>query len=362
LDSFISEIKILVNLESLVLSNNLITNLNKEWLKYFSNLKRLDMKGNNLFILEETLFDGNQRLTDLVLSNNKFSDLSAVTKALTPIKNTLTALFLARNSFKSIESNSLQSLSALQILDLGNNQIENIDENSFNNNKELIMLFLNGNLLKKIPNIKNLTKLFDFDMRNQKGQLTELVDYAFERNSYDYPLSLSINSNKIVKFGNKTFCARNSLGNIFERIAIDYDSMKLIDKCLLKQLRLFTSMDYQIYIDVVSSTQLNSYTDVCNCNLKAFLSKFNINLIGVCSQVNLTCSNTQVVDDCISKREYLCDNPNLSTTTSTPKISNITTNPVTTMTTSPGFRLNQSYLLSSLGILLFTTLIATRTI
>jgi hypothetical protein len=353
-DSFITEIRILANLKSLTLSFNLITSLNKEWLKYFSNLQKLGLNGNSLSDLDEDVFDANQKLNTLTLSNNKFNDLSIVTRALASINNTLVSLFLSGNSFKSIEMNSFQNFAKLKALFLSNNLIEKIDDNSFENNKELNWLSLDGNFLKQIPNLKNLTKLYGLSMNNQNERLTELVDYAFERNRYANILNLDINSNKLVKFGNKTFCDRNSLRNIFGKITIDYDSIKLIDKCLLKQLSLFTSKDYPINIDVAPSTESSNYSEVCNCDLKVFLSKFYINLIGVCSQVNLTCSNSQVADDCIDKSEYFCDNPNLSTTTETSTMSKTS---LITTTTSSGLRLKQSYLFSSSLILLITTLL-----
>jgi Leucine-rich repeat (LRR) protein len=309
-DSFIPEIKILANLKSLVLSDNLITNLNKEWLKYFPNLEKLDLRGNSLSSLDEAVFDGNKKLKSLILSNNKFNDLSVVTRALSSIKGTLETLFLAENSFRSIEAGHFQNFARLITLGLNNNQIERIDENSFNNNKELIGLGLTGNLLKQMPNIKSLTKLHSLEMENQNGQLTELVDYAFERNSNAYGLYLKLNTNKIVKLGNKAFCTRNSISNIFDKVVIDYDSMKLIDKCILKQMGLFYSRSNPVYIEVVSSTKSNSYSEVCNCDLQMFLNKFNIKLIGVCSRMNLACSNRQVQDDCVNKKEYFCENPN----------------------------------------------------
>jgi hypothetical protein len=60
LDSFIPEIKILANLKSLVLSDNLTKSLNKEWLKYFPNLQKLDLRANSFSSLDETVLDGNR--------------------------------------------------------------------------------------------------------------------------------------------------------------------------------------------------------------------------------------------------------------------------------------------------------------
>jgi Leucine-rich repeat (LRR) protein len=318
MDAFISEIKALRNLNKLSLNNNTLTTISKDWIKHFENLEQLELNRNNLTKLPDLVFEFNSKLSSISLANNEFADLDAIVRSLEPIRNNSLSLFLSNNKFKEIKPHHFEKLVNLKHLGLANNQIEEVDEDSFKHNKELGSLSLENNYLKKIPHIRKLPNLIFLLLENQNGRLTELDDYAFERDIEKSLMYIHLDSNSFARIGNKSLCSRNTKSNTISSISIDYSSLKNMNKCILRQMRLIKDDEAGfIDIDVVLDEKKANLSQVCNCDMKVYLEKSKIHLVGACANVfnNISCKNERSVDTCANRVEYLCNSPYSTTTT-----------------------------------------------
>jgi Leucine-rich repeat (LRR) protein len=256
-------------------------------------------------------------IATLILKNNRLNDLRNVVNSLEYTKEKLLELDLSRNSIEKI-GNEFEDFSNLRNLSLSNNFIKDLDSESFLKNTLLNYLALDNNRLEKVPNLKTIKNLWHLNLQNQNGQLTSLNNYAFEttseENSVKKQLELHLDSNNINRFENKAFCSRTaSKFNSISLLKIDYQALKNANKCLLRQLNLFSDSSYQTVVDVIGDPRTSNYSDICNCQLKSYLNQFRINLGGVCQ--GLSCAPFIGTDDCANRSEFFCENLNLLTTT-----------------------------------------------
>ena len=133
---------------------------------------------------------------------------------------------------------------------------------------------MNNNYMTQSPNIISLYKLQILDLANQNKNLVAIQDFAFERNKIPAnPLNLNMESNDIIQFGNKAFCSRTYNVSEITQLGFSFNTIKNMSKCLFKQVNSLISTKIILR---VGQTNDVSYKDVCNCDMKAYLSNLNI--------------------------------------------------------------------------------------
>ncbi|CAF4205393.1 unnamed protein product [Rotaria socialis] len=148
-----------------------------------------------------------------------------------------TELYLQDNLIKRIPRNgNLQRLKNLRILDLQNNQLEEIDDDAFNGFDSMNQLFLNNNSLHRITSLT----------------LNGLINVQI----------LNLNANKLTCIKNDTFISMNKL----ETLSLNNNQIKYVTSSLFDQLRLLSELN------------LESNPLICNCHMEWF--KQNKILIG----------------------------------------------------------------------------------
>jgi Leucine-rich repeat (LRR) protein len=340
MENFIEGIFTLEKLATFKLSNMQLQIFRPEWTPVLRNISYLSLASNRIKSLNANLFEFSLNLISLDLNNNYLSNLKALYDVLVPVRSQLKELKLSGNNFKTILE--FPPLSNLELLDLSNNSISFLPKTTFKNLlklnyltlaqnqiyklndflfsrlSQLLILQLNNNYLDRFPNISNLTRLQILDVSNQNGHLKEISDYEFERvdragagAAYSNSLSLLLDANDFVRYGNKSFCSRHATNSSqIHSLSLSYKAMKSLDKCLLKQLR--TTFVSRVSLKVQQDDGVLDYSDVCSCDFKSFALTFNIDLIGVCATFNEACSyysNTKRLlnDDCQNK--FDCDSP-----------------------------------------------------
>jgi hypothetical protein len=311
-----SELRTLLNLESIDFSHNLLNTFKKEWLQSYTNLKAINLRDNNIISLGEDTFASNSKLKTIDLSINKLRNLEAVLIGFEYIKQNKLTLSLAMNFFTSVKSKHFSNLTGIESLNLSNNLLEQIDDDSFIRNEELEVLDLSLNRLSKMPSIKYMRSLKELIINNQSGRLTNLSDYQFERYSKTFSsISLDISLNNLSQFGNKTFCFYNN-NNMNTKninfIRMDFNTFKSINKCILKQLGYYAVNDKPVNIELVTTNaKSNEQDELCSCKLQTFLNNSNLLINKTCPCTDCSNSNRET-DDCLTKTEYDCANANLS--------------------------------------------------
>jgi Leucine-rich repeat (LRR) protein len=303
------------SLNVLKLKNMRLKELKQQWIPLVRDLNYLSLASNEIQHLEPGIFKSMPKLISLDLTDNLISNLSNLLDSLKPIKTNLKELKIGTNLIKNL--NEFQELANLELLDLSNNKIEvlrsftfhrlksltflNLDSNRIkrisadffsNSSANLVTLSLKGNYISNVPSIINFPRLKVLDLAEQNGRLNHLPDFAFERHSALNMNALSVNleSNDLFEFGFKSFCSRNGSQSEIQNIIMSYASMKNMNLCVLKQLN--SSMISRVSLKVQPSLKEllgTDYTDVCNCDLKMFAARHNIELTGACLLVDSPC-------------------------------------------------------------------------
>jgi len=135
-----------------------------------------------------------------------------------------------------------------------------------------------------------------------------IPNYVFKRLRMDQVLlSFNLSLNTGLKFDNKSFCIRRSVHK-FERSYLDLHLTNEIvfnmNKCVLKQLGSIFRRTRLFIIN--SNAQLTESDFICDCNLRLFLSYFNVLVKSKCPRFSSYCFNTEIIDDCTKKLEYKC--------------------------------------------------------
>ncbi|RNA21015.1 chaoptin [Brachionus plicatilis] len=230
------------NSEVINLSRNRMKNLHFLKNMNCSNLKYLDVSHNLIESIFPQDFQGCKSLKNLNVSNNRIRIMEF------PYLEKLTLLDVQSNHLVYLNRATLINLPNLEKFYASNNKILVLDSSSFNNNSRLIELHLNRNHLSKIPNISKLFRLEVLNLENQNGMLSELTNYAFEKepSSRETSQCLLINlaRNKISKFEDKIFCTRFQNVIDLKRATLILDSVDSMNKCILKQLSLVETVIY----------------------------------------------------------------------------------------------------------------------
>ena len=145
-------------LETLKLSNNLITDLHGDMFNGTKNLVHLTMYHNMLTKLPKGLFEGLAKLETLQLRNNLITDLH---EDMFNGTKSLVYLTMYYNMLKTVPKGLFKGLIKLKTLKLSNNLITDLHEDVFKESKNLVYLTIYQNMLTRLPRglFKGLTKL-----------------------------------------------------------------------------------------------------------------------------------------------------------------------------------------------------------
>ncbi|XP_050073437.1 chaoptin [Anopheles maculipalpis] len=139
-------------LTELRLANNLLGDslnpiFSTDVLQALQALKVFDLSGNRIIALEESIFDGNRRLVELYLDQNKITMIPvAALKELTSLK----LLSLRSNRIDSLEPDAFNFANKLERLDLRNNRIRSLKSKAFANLASMKEVLLAGNQISHI--------------------------------------------------------------------------------------------------------------------------------------------------------------------------------------------------------------------
>ena len=167
----------LINLEKLSIKHNQITTIKVDWL---SKCNFLDLSFNNLRNLERNSFNGMVSLENLSLNNNEIRDIEDGTFL---ELNNLKQLNLSTNEISGVIediSGSFSGLENLLTLDLSKNHIKNLKNTAFDGLENLEILNLQDN---QISTIQNGTF--------SEGKLPKLIDLKANRNNFNCNCKLS---------------------------------------------------------------------------------------------------------------------------------------------------------------------------
>lgn len=180
-DSQISSISVgafknLKTLEVLLLSGNKITQVLPKTLSDVT-VKTLDLSFNKINNIAKHAFSNN-----LILLNLKKNELQILEDETFSNLQSLEMLILSKNKFQRLNKNTFKGLSNLSKLDLSKNQIETIEPDTFSSLHELMFLYLKYNRLSILsPDIflKDMINLTDLEL--EQNNLTALSESLFQR-------------------------------------------------------------------------------------------------------------------------------------------------------------------------------------
>ena len=169
-------IKTFSSLQELKLNNNKLTYI--DYIQELPNMKILDLRGNQIQPLENSeIFFGCTSLEYLDLSENSVIDVNATYYQ--HIRTTLKTLKLNNNQDREYDDIKLSSLlglnnfSSLNTLEVSNNNIA--ESKFFSNISSLQELYLNGNFLVNLDDMKGLPNLTTIDISDNNFWNLKLV-------------------------------------------------------------------------------------------------------------------------------------------------------------------------------------------
>ncbi|CAF0781064.1 unnamed protein product [Brachionus calyciflorus] len=246
------------NIQSLILNLNEIKQVDSDQLNQFFRVQRLDISFNSIESINFPILS----LKELILSFNKLAVIS---------------------------SKNFENLHKLETLILNYNQINFIERNSFINLKNLKYLYLSGNYLFVLPNMNEFKSIEHISLRFQHGRLNYIDNSLFgldiSRNNSNFNVDLT--NNNITSVYPHLFCSKN-----VKNILINFDHLKPIDKCMLKQI---SNLNWTLQINTPVS-----------CELKKMAKKMNISFLD--ERDNTECINYNLIDDCseLYKLKFNC--------------------------------------------------------
>ncbi|KRX44320.1 Leucine-rich repeat and immunoglobulin-like domain-containing nogo receptor-interacting protein 1, partial [Trichinella murrelli] len=236
-----------VVVEQLNMQDNMLTKLRKGEVMphYEKQLMRLDLRRNLIHQIEPAVFSSMINLHDLLLSNNKLTELESsifdnvdlslrnldlshnLLEAIdnSPFENLhlLLYLYLDDNPLKRITNTSFEGLSSLLELSMENTKLSFIPEDAFKSLNHLEVLSLRNNQLETVPQLNNLNKLNRLVLSG--NPILRVNTYAFQL----YPNLENIQLRhmpQLTEVGGCAFCFLNHL----DTVAItDSPLLKLLD-------------------------------------------------------------------------------------------------------------------------------------
>lgn len=310
------------NIEFINLSRNKIKSLDFLRNANCSNLNYFDASHNLIELVFPQDFHKCTSLTSLILSSNRIRIMEF------PYLEKLSLLDVQNNYLVYLNRATLINLPNLKKFYATNNKILVLDSSSFNNNSQLIELHLNRNYLAKIPNISKLFRLEFLNLENQNGMLSELNNFAFEKESSiketSQFLAINIGKNNITKFENRIFCTRYQNVIDIKRITLIIDSIYFMNKCILKQLSLVETIIYANNDQECSLVQnkiskpdghINIGCEIANLSSDCFDDRYRCHYLSDFGKKNFTSwlsgdmhlySFESLYEACVLEKEILC--------------------------------------------------------
>lgn len=185
-----------VNLTSLNLSNNQISQIEKEHFKQIGeSLELLNLSNNQISSLDDIYFNSFKKLLKLDLSNNQVKEIKK--EDFSKIGKTLKILNLSNNKISSFRDHIFDSFVNLTHLSLNNNQISQIKQMHFSQIAEnLELLNLSSNKISSLDlNVLSLfKKLKDLNLSNNQISHIKKENFKQIAKTLNY---LNLSNNKI---------------------------------------------------------------------------------------------------------------------------------------------------------------------
>lgn len=196
-------------LDVLNLRGNKIKHLSRRIFADIQELSVLDLSENQIEDLRNATFvlPG---LSTLILSDNLITDIDD--NSFLGLK-LLTDLHLARNKIFDLSPDCFRHTNHLLFLDLSNNKLDEIQLKTFSNLNKLQFLYLNGNSIRSLPKrlFYQLYELLYLDISG--NNLSRLSDNLFKNNKY--LTSINLGYNKISEISSSSFQGLVSLKQLY---------------------------------------------------------------------------------------------------------------------------------------------------
>ncbi|RZF33839.1 hypothetical protein LSTR_LSTR008962 [Laodelphax striatellus] len=204
-----SEFHGLSNLRLLDLSGNQIKAIEEGLLKGCDNLRELWLNDNSLTLIPSTSLNGPTQLKVLSLSNNR---ISSVKEGSFLSQRSLESLDLTGNRLQLIEGGAFKGLSKMRILSLGHNRLVKLNSDVFTGAQHVEELDLSANFLSEFPTVA--AKAFDqLKLFNLSSNLIERLDDSL-LSSVPHLEVLDLSRNNIANIAPGTFLSLRQLRHL----------------------------------------------------------------------------------------------------------------------------------------------------
>ncbi|XP_014472682.1 PREDICTED: protein toll [Dinoponera quadriceps] len=223
------------NLKQLVLSNNMISDLDRELLIDLPNLIALNLMENDIN-LPCGFFNYTPNLERLELSSN---NLQSIELGIFDNLRKLRLLNLWKNNLTDFPSGIFDQLVALQSLDINTNNIVTLPEDIFAKLENLEVINLSRNYFEKLPKdlLRNNTKLDNVTLNNNRVDMPTLPREFFS-NLTELKV-LRLNWNGFVTLPEDLFLGSFSLTNI----SLTRNRLKTLPQSIFRDAKLLLSLE-----------------------------------------------------------------------------------------------------------------------
>uniref|UniRef100_T1IWD5 LRRCT domain-containing protein n=1 Tax=Strigamia maritima TaxID=126957 RepID=T1IWD5_STRMM len=214
------------NIEQLNLRDNQLKHLTSETFVGLQRVQYLNLDSNDIATIDIGTFQSLTHLVHLILSNNPLSNLTrldffsarllyidvshvGILRVPQSLTQMVRDLRLAKNNLTHIRRGDFDSYPHLGLLVLDDNQITEIENDALGRQESLLRLWLNGNLLRKVPS--NLPPTLK-TLYIEENQLEALPPYAFQ--GLTNVEQLFLQRNKIKNMSICAFCDLLSLRSL----------------------------------------------------------------------------------------------------------------------------------------------------
>ncbi|XP_041457764.1 leucine-rich repeat transmembrane neuronal protein 4-like [Lytechinus variegatus] len=189
-----------MNVRKLVISDNQITEIERNALQNFPFLEHLDASGNLIGNLDQAVFESLPELSILYLQGNRISNIS--NSAFQGLDN-LKVLRLDDNRLENIGT-FFVDVPSLDVLNLTLNRIAEISSNAFDGMTKLHYLYLGYNRLMEMPEAFTEDRLKKLHVLNMRSNLIK-VSFNSSYLHYDYLEELYLTNNDIPELSDDVF-------------------------------------------------------------------------------------------------------------------------------------------------------------
>ncbi|KAI4487768.1 hypothetical protein M0802_011873 [Mischocyttarus mexicanus] len=258
------------NVTKLILSNNGLSNISKDFFNSFPYLEWLDLSDNNLILTVHT-FNKIPNVKHLDLNNN---ELKMIDPEFLYNLYRLEFLDLTDNHLVELKNNVFNKLVSLKKLILEGNDLTQVSSTIFNKLRKLENLDISFNNFISIPSnlFKRNNQLRELQLHNNKRNLSTLPDYLLS--NFMKLEKVYLNYNKFTKLpehlfsGSKSLNYINLIGNLLDTLPQNiFRDLQNLQQLLLKNNNIKT-LPITIFKDLIKLRKLDM-----TINLMDFLPK-----------------------------------------------------------------------------------------